>query len=118
MDEDELRRLAAEARGRLAELIPDEQARREADVDLEHALAQPPGSAKPALMAALRAHEGVRRWVATDTDRLVGQLGDVTSPLGVLYVCSRKDYAVVRESPTGDDLVCPNDGSPLERYTG
>ena len=72
MDEDELRRLADEARSRLTELIPDEQARRQADLDLDRALAGPPGSAKPALMAALRSHEGIRRWVAADTDRLVG----------------------------------------------
>ena len=118
MDENDLRRLAEEARQRLAELIPDEPERRHADSDLARALAEPPGSAKPALMEALRAHEGIRRWVAADTDRIVGQLGDLTSPIGVLYVCPNKDYTVVCETPPDDELCCPNDGSVLEPYNG
>jgi hypothetical protein len=117
MDENELRQLAEESRRRLAELIPDEHERRQADGDLARALNEPPGSAKPALMAALRSHEGIRRWVAADTDRIVGQLGDLTQPIGVLYVCPRKDYTVVREAPVDAELLCPNDGSVLERYT-
>ena len=118
MDEDELRRLAEQARRRLAELIPDEPERRQADGDLARALNEPPGSAKAALMEALRAHEGIRRWVAADTDRIVGQLGDLTSPIGVLYVCPRKDYTVVREAPPDEELRCPHDGSVLEPYNG
>jgi hypothetical protein len=118
MDENELRRLAGEARQRLAELIPDEQERRKADRDLAHALHEPPGSAKPVLMEALRSHEGIRRWVAADTDRMIVQLGDLTSPIGVLYVCPRKNYTVVRETPVDEELLCPKDGSVLERYNG
>src|SRR5690348_3181930 len=118
MDENELRRLAEEALRRLPELIPDEHERGQADGDLAHALNEPPGSAKPALMEALRSHEGIRRWVAADTDRIVGQLGDVTSPLGVLYVCPKKNYTVVRETPADEELLCPKDGSVLERYSG
>ena len=116
MDETELRQLAEDARRRLAELIPDEQERREADGELARALDEPPGNAKPALMAALRSHEGVRRWVAADTDRIVGLLGDLTEPIGVLYVCPQKDYTVVREAPPDGELLCPKDGSVLERY--
>lgn len=117
MDENELRQLTEEARRRLADLIPDEHERRQADGDLAHALDEPPGSAKPALMAALRSHEGIRRWVAADTDRIVGPLGDLTEPIGVLYVCPQKDYTVVREVPPDGELLCPKDGSVLERYT-
>lgn len=117
MDENELRQLAEESRRRLTELIPDEHERRRADGDLARALNEPPGSAKPALMEALRSHEGIRRWVAADTDRIVGQLGDLTQPIGVLYVCPLKDYTVVREAPMDAELLCPNDRSVLERYT-
>lgn len=117
MDENELRQLAEEARRRLADLIPDEPERRQADGDLARALNEPPGSAKPALMEALRSHEGIRRWVAADTDRIVGQLGDLTEPIGVMYACPKKDYTVVRETPADEELLCPNDGSVLERYT-
>ena len=116
MDENELRQLAEESRRRLAELIPDEHERRQADSDLARALNEPPGSAKPALMEALRSHEGIRRWVTADTDRIVGQLGDLTQPIGVLYVCPLKDYTVVREAPVDAEFLCPNDGSVLERY--
>ena len=118
MEEIELRLLAEAARGRLAELIPDEDERRQADGDLARALSEPPGSAKPALMEALRSHEGIRRWVAADTDRGVGQLGDVTEPIGVLYVCPRKNYTVVRETLVTGELLCPKDGSVLQRYSG
>jgi len=118
MEENELRQLAEEARRRLTELIPDEDERRQADGDLTRALNEPPANAKPALMEALRSYEGIRRWVAADTDRVVGQLGDLTESIGVLYVCPRKDYTVVREPPVDGELLCPNDGSVLERYNG
>jgi hypothetical protein len=36
----------------------------------------------------------------------------------VLFVCPKKDYTVVREAPTEEVLVCPKDGSVLERYDG
>lgn len=118
MDEDELRQLAEEARQILPELIPDADERRQADGELARALSEPPASAKPALMEALRSHEGIRRWVAADTDRIVGQLGDLTEPIGVLYVCPQRDYTVVRESLVDGELLCPKDGSVLERYRG
>jgi hypothetical protein len=116
MEENELRQLAEEARGRLSELIPDEDERRQADGDLARALNEPPASAKPALMEALTSNEAIRRWIAADTDRIVGQLGDPTQPIGVLYVCPRKDYTVALETLVDGDLRCPNDGSVLDRY--
>jgi len=123
MDENELRRLAEEARRKLAELIPEERERARVDSELAQALNEPPGSAKPALMEALRSHEAVRNWVAADTDRFVGMVGPVgpvtTSPVvGVLYVCPKKDYAVVREVPSDKALLCPKCGSVLERHDG
>lgn len=118
MDEDELRQLAEGARQILPELIPDADERRQADGELARALSEPPASAKPALMEALRSHEGIRRWVAADTDRIVGQLGDLTESIGVLYVCPQRDYTVVRESLVDGELLCPKDGSVLERYHG
>lgn len=118
MDEDELRQLAEGARQILPELIPDADERRQAEGELARALSEPPATAKSALMAALRAHEGIRRWVAADTDRIVGQLGDLTQSIGVLYVCPRKNYTVVRETLVEGELLCPVDGSTLERYRG
>ena len=118
MDEIELRQLAEEARGELPQLIPDEGQRARADIQLAQALNEPPGKAKSALMSALRSHEAIRRWVAADTDRMVSLAGDVTSSLGVLFVCPRKDYTLVREAPAEEVLLCPNDGSVLERYDG
>lgn len=118
MEESELRLLAETARGRLAELVPDDDERRQADSDLARALSEPPGGAKTALMEVLRSHEGIRRWVAADTDRAVGQLGDLTEPVGVLYVCPRKNYTVVRETLVTGELLCPKDGLVLERYSG
>jgi hypothetical protein len=118
MDENELRRRAQEARRELAELIPDERERVRVDSQLAQALNEPPGNAKPALMAALRSHEAIRRWIAADTDRVFSLAGDVTSSVGVLFVCPKKDYTVVREAPTEEVLVCPKDGSVLERYDG
>jgi hypothetical protein len=118
MDENELRRWAEQVRRELAELIPDERERARLDSQLARALNEPPGSAKPALMDALRSHEAIRRRVAADTDRFVSQVGDVMSPVGVLYVCPEKNYTVVREVPSDEVLVCPKDGSVLERYDG
>lgn len=118
MDENELRRLAEEARRDLAELIPDEHERARIGSYLTRALEEPPGNAKPALMEALRSHEAIRRWVAADTDRFVSQLGDVMPPVGVLYACPEKNYAIVLEVPPNEVLLCPKDGSVLERYDG
>jgi len=120
MDENELRRLAEEARRKLAELIPEERERERVDSELARALNEPPGSAKPALMEALQSHEAVRSWVGADTDRFVGVVGpDInTTSVGVLYVCPKKDYAVVREVPSDEALPCPKCGSLLERHDG
>jgi hypothetical protein len=118
MDENELRRRAEEVRRELADLIPDEPERARVDSQLARALNEPPGHAKPALMEALRSHEAIRAWIAADTDRFVSQVGDVMSPVGVLYVCPEKNYAVVREVPSDEVLLCPKDGSVLERYDG
>jgi len=118
MEETELRQFAEEARRKLPELIPDEGERQQADRDLARALNELPGSAKPALTDALRSHEGLRCWVAADTDRSIGMLGDLTEPIGVLYVCPHKDYTVVRDTPTDDVLRCPHDDSVLVRYEG
>ena len=118
MDENELRRLAEQARRELAHLIPDKAERARADSQLAQALNEPPGTAKLALMGALRSHEAIRRWIAADTDRIVSLSGDVTSSLGVLFACPKKDYTLVLEAPTEEMLLCPNDGSVLERYRG
>jgi hypothetical protein len=118
MEETELRQLAEVARGKLAELIPDEDERRQADGDLARALSEPPGSAKTVLMEVLRSHEGIRRWVVADTDRGVGLLGDLTEPVGVLYVCPHRDYTVVLETLVDGEQRCPKDGAVLERYSG
>jgi len=98
----------------LAVLIPDE--REQARVDGE--LNEPPGSAKAVLIQALRSHEAIRRWIAADTSRFIS-LGGGEGPLlpvGVLYVCPQKEYAVARESPSDDVLCCPLDRSVLERH--
>ena len=116
MDENDLRRLAGEARQRLAEVIPEEHERARVDSDLARALSEPPGRAKPALLEALRSHDAIRRLVAADTDRAVGLSGDAISPIGVLYVCPQKNYSVVLEVPPDEALLCPKDGSVLERY--
>ena len=118
MEESELRQTAEEARRRLAELIPDEDERRQADADLARALNEPSASAKPALMEALRSHAGIRRWIAADTDRVVSQLGDPTASISVLYACPREDYTVALEGLVDGDLLCPHDGSVLYRYDG
>ena len=118
MEENELRQLAEEARRRLPELIPGEDERRQADSDLARALNEPPASAKPALMEALNSHEGIRRWVAADTDRITLQVGDPPLQFGVLYACPRKDYTVVPATLVVGELLCPNDGSVLYRYNG
>lgn len=118
MDEKELRRLAEEVRQELAELIPDEHERARVDSDLARALNEPLGNVKPALLEAFRSHEAIRRWMAADTDRAVIQGGDVTSQIGVLFACPQKNYTVVREVPTDEVLLCPKDGSVLERYDG
>lgn len=118
MEEKELRELAQGVRRILPELIPDVSERDRADGDLVRALSEPSGSAKPALIQALRSHEGIRRWVTADTDRIVGQLGDLTESIGVLYVCPQKDYTVVRETLVDGELLCPQDGSVLVRYSG
>jgi hypothetical protein len=36
--------------------------------------------------------------------------------IGVLYVCPQKNYSVVLEVPPDEALLCPKDGSVLERY--
>lgn len=118
MEETELRLLAEAARGRLAELVPDEDERRKADGDLARALSEPPGEAKPTLMEALRAHEGVRRWMAADPLRAVNQLGNLTEAIGVLYVCPNEDYTVALDTPPDGEVLCPHDGVPLKRYAG
>jgi len=118
MEEAELRRLAQEARRKLPDLIPDKIEQQQADRELARALNEPPGVAKSALMDALVSYEGLRRWVAVDVDRSVGMLGEVTSPIGVLYACPHRDYTVVRDVPPDGDLLCPNDGSVLARYSG
>lgn len=115
MEEQELRQLAENARRILPDLMPDEAERGQADRDLSQALSEPKGGAKTALMAALLAHPAIRRWVAADTDRIVGQLGDLTESIGVLYVCPRKDYTVVLEE-LEDEPRCPHDGTVLVRY--
>jgi len=116
MEESEWRLLAQTARRNLAELIPDADERHRADGDLARALGEPPGEAKPALMEALRAHEGVRRWMAADPLRAVNQLGDLTEAIVVLYVCPNEDYTVALDAPPDGELLCPHDGEPLTRY--
>ena len=118
MEADELRQLAERARRALPELIPDEDERRLAEGELDRALDEPPPGAKPALIEALRSREAIRRWVAADTDRIVGQLGDLTQPIGVLYVCPQKNYTIVRETLVDGELRCPIDDSVLQRYSG
>lgn len=118
MDENELRQLAERVRLELLELIPDEDERARVDGDLARALDEPAGSAERTLRDALRSHDAVRRFLAFDIDRAVGPLGDPQFPLGVLYVCPMKNYAVVREVPSDEVLLCPKDGSVLERYDG
>jgi hypothetical protein len=115
MEEQELRQLAENARRILPDLVPDKTERVQADRDLDQALSEPVGEAKPALMAALRSHQGIRRWVAGDTLRSIGQLGDLTEPIGVLYVCPREDYTVVIEDLV-DEPRCPHDGTVLVRF--
>ena len=53
--------------------------------------------------------------VTEDRDRAIGPLGQPTAMLGVLFVCPKLDYSVVRETVTDEVLLCPYDGSVLER---
>jgi hypothetical protein len=57
-----------------------------------------------------------RTQVTEDRDRAIGPLpGQPTAVLGVLFVCPKLDYSEVRELVTDEVLLCPNDGSVLER---
>ena len=118
MTEEELRDLAEQIRGDLPAKIPDDRERARVDDRLAQALSQPQGSAGPALTEALRSHEAIRGRMEADQDRVVAPAGDSQGVIGVLFVCPKRDYSVVRDSPTDEALLCPNDGSVLERFTG
>jgi len=121
MDEDELRGLAEALRADLPNLIDDAAERAAIEADLTQALGQPPGTAHDALRRALASHAATREWmrrrtqVTEDRDRAIGPLGQPTAVLGVLFVCPKLDYSEVREKVTDEVLLCPNDGSVLER---
>ena len=117
MTEDELRQLAEQIRIELPGLIADADERSAVDDDLARALAEPPGDAGPALAEALRSRDAVRDRLEADAIRFPGQSGDPTEPIGVLFFCPNKDYSVVRDVPTDEALLCPNDGAVLQRFT-
>jgi len=117
MTEDELRQLAEQIRAELSELIADTGERTAVDDDLARALAQPPGDAGPALAEALRSHGAVRDRLEADAIRFPGQVGDPAGAIGVLFFCPNNDYSVVRDVPTDEALLCPNDGAVLQRFT-
>ncbi|MCU7729930.1 hypothetical protein ODJ79_39965 [Actinoplanes sp. KI2] len=118
MTEEELRDLAERIRGELPAMIADDSERAEVADRLTRALSQPRGSARPALTEALRSHEAIRDRLELDQDRAITLAGDSQGVIGVLFACPRRDYSVVRDRPTDEVLLCPNDGSVLDRITG
>lgn len=118
MTEEELRDLAEQIRGELPAMIPDDRERARVDDRLARALSQPRGSAGSALTEALRSHEAIRDRLEADHDRVAAPAGDSQGVIGVLFVCPQRDYSVVRDRPTDEALLCPNDGSVLARFTG
>ncbi len=121
MEEDELRGIAEALRADLPHLIGDTAERTAVGAGLTRALDQPPGTAHDALRRALSSHAATREWmrrrtsVTGDADRAIGPLGLPTAALGVLFVCPKMDYSVVRETVTDEVLLCPRDGFVLER---
>jgi len=115
-----LRQLAEAMRSELATLIPDSTAREPVDNLLVRALDQPAGTATEALHDALSSHPATRDWmrrttgVTKETDAAISPLGAALAP-NPLYICPEGDYSVVRETVASDVLLCPNDGSILER---
>jgi hypothetical protein len=124
MDDDELREAAEALRADLPGLVDDAAERAAIEADLALALDQPPRTAHDELRRAIASHAATREWMrrrtsaTEDADRAIGPLGDASAAIGVLYMCPQKDYSVVREGPTEEVLLCPNDGSVLERYDG
>lgn len=126
MEEDELRGLAEALRADLPDLIDDPAERTAMDDDLAQALDLPPGTAHDALRGVIASHAATRKWmrrrapVTEDPDRAIGPLGTpiplgAPGHVGVLFVCPKLDYSVVRETITDEVLLCPYDGSVLER---
>ena len=121
MEEDELRGLAEALRADLPNVIDDAAQRTAIEADLTRALGLPPGTAHDALREVIAARATTREWmrrsapVTQDPDRAIGPLGLPTAMLGVLFVCPKLDYSIVRERVTDELLVCPHDGSVLER---
>ncbi|MFF4575678.1 hypothetical protein [Streptomyces sp. NPDC001410] len=119
MTEEELRGLAEQIRAELPALIHDLHERTRVERDLAQALGRPSGTAAEALKATLRSNEAIQERLEDDHDRIVVQAGDPTAALiGVLYICPKQDYSVVREVPTDEVQLCPHDGSVLDRYQG
>jgi precorrin isomerase len=121
MDDDELREAAEALRAELPGLVDDAAERAAIEADLARALDQPSGTAHDALRKAIASRAVTREWmrrraqVTEDPDRAIGLLGPPTAVLGVLFVCPKLDYSEVRETVTDEVLLCPNDGSVLER---
>ena len=121
MDEDALRGLAEALRADLPSLVDDAAERAAIEADLAQALDQPSGTAHGALRRAIASRAVTREWmrrrtqVTEDRDRAIGPLGQPTAVLGVLFVCPKLDYSGVRETVTDEVLLCPYDGSVLER---
>jgi hypothetical protein len=124
MEEDELRAAAEAIRSDLPDLIGDAAERDEVAVSLSQALGLPAGTAHSALRAALGSHPAVREWmrhktrVTEQVSRIIGPLGRGTGTVGVLFVCPELDYSIVRETVSDETLLCPNDGSVLQRQGG
>jgi hypothetical protein len=122
MEEAELRDMAAALRADLAAWIPDPAERATVDAALRQALDTAPGSAKPALRAALTSHPQARRWVAdrlpAEVERAVDIPFDPTVTLGVLFVCPQEDFDYVRENVADSVPPCPKHHVPLLRTDG
>lgn len=121
MEEDELRGFAEALRADLPNFIDDAAERTAIESDLIQALDQPPGTAHDTLRRVIASRAATREWmrrrtqVTEDLDRAIGPLGQPTAMLGVLFVCPNLDYSEVRETVTDEVLLCPIDGSVLER---
>jgi hypothetical protein len=124
MEEDELRQAAEALQADLPDLIGDATERAAVAASLNAALDQPSGLAHGPLRKALSSHPAVREWMrqktqlAAQVNRIIGPLGNVTATLGVLFICPKLDYSVVRETVGDETLLCPNDGSVLQRQSG
>ena len=120
MDEQEWRELAVKLRPDLPRLVADETERARIDAALGEALSLAAGTGTSALQVAIASHAETRKWlrgrIPADVERSITIPGDITAPIGVLFVCPRgQDYDFVRETVSEPVPLCPVHGVALVR---